>query len=182
MAVCCDMSNTEIDHDLLAELEDASESVRSFEYGYLLLSQAIEDIRDVLEEVEEATQDLADPAVLQRIQAISEQLQLIDQPEDYEDERYENDDFESPGVDPALTNSETNWSFEELGDAFEELKLDLDDLIPEMTQALEDHLASLQEAAGDEVQIQAFEARADRFSKAAWDAYEYLTRVKFIEL
>ena len=172
------MSQNEIDPDLLAELDYASEGVRSFEYGYLLLCKAIEEVRDVLEEVEDSTQDLADPEVLMRIQAISEQLQLVDQNEDYEEPRYEDED-----LDDELGGAEAHWSFEEMSDAFEELKLDLDDLIPEITQALEDHLARLKEPDedSDQLVVRAFEARADRFAKTAWDAYDYLTRAKFLE-
>ena len=175
------ISNNEIDQNLLAELDGTSESVRSFEYGNLLLHQAIEEVHEILEEVEEATQDLADPPVLLRIEAIGEQLRLIDEPDDYEDEHYNDDDFEHRDSDDASGSVHTAWSFEETSDAFEELKLDLDDLIAEITQALEDHLSNLREAAVAREQILAFEARADRFSKAAWDAHAYLTRVKFVE-
>ena len=184
------MSKNQLDPDLLDELDSASASVRSFEYGYLLLCKAIEEVRDVLEEVEESSQDLADPDVLLRIQALNEQLQLIDQSEDAETPRYEDDEFADE-----LNQAESHWSFEEVSDAFEELKLDLDDLIPEITQALEDRLARLKGVTDmanddaeparlrvrDESAISAFEARADHFSKWAWDAYDYLTRAKFLE-
>jgi hypothetical protein len=200
------MTSPELDPDLLAIVEEASPSVRSFEYGYLLLGKAIESVQDVLVEVEDSLVDLADPEVLVTIQRILEQLELLDEP----DEEFESDD-QSDYEDP-------RWARDELDEAIEELKLDLDAVIPDITAALEDRIAVLRESENDPderspdefdleliddrddrdadsqrdltridgvesrlTQARDLEARADQFAKMAWDAYDYLTQVKLLE-
>lgn len=197
------MSSHELDPDLLAIVEEASPSVRSFEYGYLLLGKAIESVQDVLIEVEDSLVDLAEPEVLVTIQRILEQLELLDE----SDEEFESDD-QSDYEDP-------RWSSDELDEAIAELKLDLDAVIPDITEALEDRIAALREREDDPDELSAadfdsdfnderdletqrdlartdgfetrlaqareLEVRADQFAMMAWDAYDYLTQVKVLE-